>query len=165
MAEPGVPVTIGRRPGGSPPVTELGRTLGESVGAMVRYLVSVIDREDRLEVGTGEWKASFTVDDEARRASVTESVLRSLRLAAEPVNFAILRALAAGTGRSVDAIAAEVGMARPAVDERISDLVSAGLVSKIPEAAQVVGSEAAVAFVAVVEEAVAVADRVLGEPA
>ncbi len=130
---------------------------------MLRYLVSVIDREDRLEVGTGEWKASFTADADAADRSVTESVLRSLRLAAEPANFAILQALASGTGRSLAAVAAETGLPRPALDERISDLVSAGLVSKIPEAAQVVGTEAASAIVAVVAEAVRVGTRVLGE--
>ena len=163
MVDGGVPVSIGRRPPEAGPGSELGRHLGDSVGGMLRYLVAVIDREDRLEVGTGEWKATFAADPDARRRSVTESVLRTLRLAAEPANFAILEALADGTGRPIDAVAADVGLPRPAVDERISDLVSAGLVSKIPEAAQVVGTEAASAFVAVVTEAVRVGEARLGE--
>lgn len=163
MAESGVPVSIGRRSDVDATDTDLGRRLGESVGGMLRYLVGVIDREDRLEVGTGTWRASFATDPEARHRSVTESVLRALRTAAEPANFAILAALAAGTGRPIDAVAADVGLPRPAVDERISDLVSAGLVSKVPEAAQVVATEAATAFVAVVAEAVRVGERVVGE--
>ncbi len=130
---------------------------------MLRYLVAVIDREDRLEVGSGAWKASFVGDLEARRRSVTEAVLRALHMAADATNFAILQALADGTGRPVDAIAADVGLPRPAVDQRISDLVSAGLVSKVPEAAQVVATEAATVFVAVVAEAVRVGELALGD--
>ena len=36
--------------------------LGMDVAGMLRYQIGVIDREDRLESGTGNWKETFRED-------------------------------------------------------------------------------------------------------
>lgn len=162
MADGAVPVEIAPRGGAEffPP-GDVAEPLGVGVAGMLRYLAAVLDREDRLEAGTGQWKASFAADAADRRATVRESVLRALRIAVEPACYRILEELSAGA-RSGPALAEATGLGRLALAERVSDLVSAGLAAKVPEADQVAGTPAGAAVVRLVQGAVDAGDRELG---
>jgi hypothetical protein len=131
----------------------LASMLGDNAAQVLRHHMSVMDREDRLESGTGEWRQTFVDDEEARTAAVEQAVLRALRTALDPVNFQILDRLRGNLGIPIDELAEYVGLLRLPLAERLGDLVSAGLVSKIPEANQVAGSPLAAALVDLVERA------------
>lgn len=121
---------------------------------MVRYMMGVIDREDRLESGTGGWLAGIVDDAAALERSVLDSVLRALRLACDSRNFELLVALAEQGHATMEALEERTGLDRPSVAERVADLTSAGLVVKNPEAGQVSITEAGRAVVGLVGEAV-----------
>ncbi|MEE8406227.1 MAG: hypothetical protein V3S32_03670 [Acidimicrobiia bacterium] len=159
MAEGSTPVSIGKQPD---PVDGLSLILGQSAADILRLHMSVIDREDRLESGTGEWLSSFRSDAGQRVAASRESVLRALRMASDATNFRILQSLTDGVGTPVSKIAQASGLTRLALAERIGDLVSAGLASKIPEANQVAGVPAGAALVRLVESAASQAAADLG---
>ncbi|MFV1961587.1 MAG: hypothetical protein ACC658_07110 [Acidimicrobiia bacterium] len=159
MAEGSTPVSIGKRPD---PVDGLGLILGQSAADILRLHMSVIDREDRLESGTGQWLSSFRSDEEKRVATTRESVLRALRMASDATNFRILQSLTDGVGTPIENLAQASGLSRLALAERIGDLVSAGLASKIPEANQVAGVPAGAALVQLVESAASHASADLG---
>lgn len=161
LAEGSTPVSIGKRP--EPDDDVLGRILGQSASDIMRLHISVIDREDRLESGTGEWLTSLRADSGKRRAASEESVLRALRMASDATNFRILQSLTDGIGTPVDKIAEESGLNRLALAERLGDLVSAGLATKLPEANQVAGVPAGAALVRLVESATAHASAGLSE--
>jgi hypothetical protein len=127
--------------------------LGDAAAQVLRLHMSAIDREDRLESGTGEWRRTFVDDETARTAAVEEAVRRALRTALDPVNFAILGRLRDNIGIPIEELSEAMGLGRLPLAERIGDLVSAGLVSKIPEANQVAGSPLAAALVGLVEKA------------
>jgi len=155
LPDRGVPVSI--RPTRTPDAA--GASLGHDVAAAVRYHARVLDREDRLEAGTGMWLDGFRADPDERTTTLREAVLRALRLCSEPATFAILEALAEGEGRSPSELEALIGLPRVAVAERVGDLVSAGLAAKIPEANQVVGTAGGIGLVELVLGAVAAASE------
>jgi len=124
--------------------------------------MAVIDREDRLESGTGEWKAGVLADSDARLEAAESAVLRALRMAADATNFSILKALSDGIGTPVDELCGATGLGRLELAERLGDLVSAGLAAKVPEANQVAGVPAGAALVELVANASARAARDLG---
>jgi len=139
------------------------RALGREVAAVVRYRMAVLDREDRLESGSGTWLASFRGDAAIRAATLREVTLRTLRIGFEERAFRLLEALDDATGRSMADLAAEVGLPRLAAAEVVADLVSAGLAVRVPEADQVRGTAAGGALVALVRLAAEVAGRELEE--
>jgi hypothetical protein len=155
-------VTIGERTDAR--VTpDLASMLGDTAAQVLRLHMSVIDREDRLESGTGEWRRTFVDDGAARTAAVEEAVVRALRTALDPVNFSILGRLRDNVGTPIEELSEATGLGRLPLAERIGDLVSAGLVSKIPEANQVAGSALAAALVGLVERAGKVGGDQLGQ--
>ena len=147
-----VPVDLPRRESVEP----LGRAVGHAAAGMLDYLIGVIDREDRLESGSGTWRTEFARDDAAAPEAVRGSALRLLRLAADADNFALLELIVGDEGASLGDLSTRLGSGRLPLAERVSDLVSAGLVVKIPEADQVHPTEAAEAIVRVVHDAVRV---------
>lgn len=153
-----VPVSLGARP--APPIGPATR-LGEGVAGMVRYMMGVIDREDRLESGTGAWLGDIVGDPGALERSVRDSVLRALRLACDSRNFDLLATLAEADNAPMESLGTRTGLDRPSVAERVGDLTSAGLVTKIPEAGQVAITEAGRAVVGLVGEAVDAGTRAL----
>jgi hypothetical protein len=159
LAEEPIPVSIGKPPEAS----VLASILGQSAADVLRLHLSVIDREDRLESGTGEWKAGLVADAAARGAAAEASVLRALHMASDASNFRILQALTDGVGTPIEAISAVTGMGRLELAERIGDLISAGLAAKIPEANQVAGVPAGSALVELVTNAAEQAARDLGK--
>ena len=162
MAEAATPVAIGRPkvPGG-----DLSKTLGASAADVLRLHIAVIDREDRLESGTGEWLSAFSGDAATRKKAAVESVLRALRMASDSSNYAILRTLTDGVGTPIEELVAVTGLSRPALAERLGDLVSAGLAAKIPEANQIAGVPAGAAIVEVVTAAAEHASSTLARDA
>lgn len=155
LADTSIPVTIGKAPSDKAIGTsdDLARILGESAADVMSLYLSVIDREDRLESGTGEWLSSFKGEPEESKAAARESVLRALRMASDATNYRILQSLSDGVGTPVEDLVRATGLGRLALAERLGDLVSAGLAAKLPEANQVVGVPAGAAIVRMVEEA------------
>jgi len=145
-------VSIGKQ-SAKPSETDLGRILGLTAADVIRLHMSVIDREDRLESGTGSWLSSFAGDGTVRSAAARESVLRSVHTATDATNFLILSSLSEGVGTPIETIERVTGLSRLPLAERIGDLVSAGLAVKIPEANQVAGTPAGTAIVGLVNSA------------
>lgn len=152
MADSSVPVSIGKTPDPSPS-DDLARILGDSASDMMSLYLSVIDREDRLESGTGEWLTAFKGEPGQRESAARETVLRALRMASDATNYRILVALSDGIGTPIGDLIRTTGLDRLSLAERIGDLVSAGLAAKLPEANQVVGVPAGSAIVRMVEAA------------
>ncbi|MEA1902935.1 MAG: hypothetical protein U9N56_05345 [Actinomycetota bacterium] len=157
MAENSIPVTIGKTP--PPDSDDLARTLGMSVADVMGLYMSVIDREDRLESGTGGWLFAFRGDPGEGKAAARESVLRALRMASDATNYRILQSLTNGIGTPTEDVVRATGLDRVALAQRLGDLVSAGLAAKLPEANQIVGVPAGAAIVRMVEAA---ADQAAG---
>ena len=153
MADRPVPVTVGRSRRAEPAGT-LGRALGDAAAETLSHLIDVVDREDRLESGTGRFRRELSSDERSRRRTVEEAVLRSLRMASDPVNYHILETLTGSGQASTAELGRSLGLPRLAVEERISDLVSAGLAAKVFSAGQVAGTEAGAALVEMVRQAV-----------
>ena len=137
------------------------RAIGLDVAAVLRYQISVLDREDRLESGTGAWKESFRGDPTERLLAARESVLRTLQIASNPECFSILEALREPENLTTVQLSDGTGMGRLTLQERIGDLVSAGLVSKVPEADQVVITSGGAALIEMATRAAAIAAREL----
>ena len=159
MADNSTPVSIGKTP---PAADELARILGESAADVMDLYLSVIDREDRLESGTGEWLSGFRNEPDQQEAAARQSVLRALSMAADATNFGILQSLRDGVGTPVEDLVEATGLSRVSLAERIGDLVSSGLAAKLPEANQVVGTPAGAALVRLVEDAATHATKRLG---
>jgi hypothetical protein len=169
LAEKAIPVSISRSPRSDSALAEralaekalaepsgkLASSLGQTAFALLSYLIGVIDREDRLESGTGLFKQELSDDPEARRRAVEDSVLRTLGMAVDPVNFHILEILAGSTHATTSFLSANIGLPRLAVEERISDLVSAGLAAKVFASGQVAATDIGGALVGLIREAVA----------
>ncbi len=102
--------------------------IAAGVADRLRLLALSIDRLDRLESGSGEWLGGF-VETELPEASV-ELALRALRTAADPLNFALLQALAADESRYMGQLVESVGLGRLALTERLNDLIQVGLASR-----------------------------------
>lgn len=148
----------------TPEVDDLtARAVGREVASIVTYHLSVLDREDRLESGTGEWRQSFMDDAADRLATAQGSVLRTLQMAVDERYFGILEALAGPGHLKTGDLATRVDVGRLTLQERVSDLVSAGLAAKVPEADQVSISSAGAAVVELVHGAAAVAARDMRE--
>ena len=137
------------------PSGKLASSLGQAAFALLSYLIGVIDREDRLESGTGLFKQELSDDPEARRRAVEDSILRTLRMAVDPVNFHILEILARSSQATTSLLSASIGLPRLAVEERVSDLVSAGLAAKVFASGQVAATDIGGALVGLIREAVA----------
>ncbi len=159
-ADDPTPLTIGRvppqnRPGELTKPGDSAEPIGRSVAGMLRHLIAVLDREDRLESGTGEWLTEFRTGGDARIASVREGVLRALRLAGDGTNFRILEELAVSESVTRSRLAERLGLTELSVSERVGDLVSAGLAVKVSEANQITGTSAGLALTEWVHRAAA----------
>lgn len=150
MAKGSIPVSIGKTPASS---DDLARILGESAADVLGLYLSVIDREDRLESGTGEWLNTFRGEPDQQEEATRQSVLRALRTATDATNYRVLQLLGGGGGVPVEDLVRASGLSRLTLAERIGDLVSAGLAAKLPEANQVVGTPAGSAIVRTIEMA------------
>ncbi len=140
------------------PSDALARHLGEGSAALLGHLIAVADREDRLEAGSGEWKQRLG-DAETRQAARL-SVLRALATSCIPSNFEVLEAVVGGA-TTPDALVAATALERLALSERIGDLVSCGMLVKLPERGAILASASGTEVVRVVHEATDVAASAL----
>lgn len=147
----------------APEEDSTARAIGRDVAGVLRYQIAVIDREDRLESGTGDWKESFRADVTSRDLAARESVLRTFQIAANPECYSILEALREPQNLTTSQLVEATGLGKLTLQERTADLVSAGLASKVPEADQVVCTAAGSAIVDLLDRAVAVASHELAE--
>lgn len=152
MAEGGVPLQIQRTREDDP----TARAIGMDVAGVLRYQISVLDREDRLESGTGNWKNDFRSDSAERGLAARESVLRTMQIASNPECFSILEALHGSENLSTGQLVEATGLGRLPLQERIGDLVSAGLASKVPEADQVLITSGGHAVMELINRAISV---------
>jgi hypothetical protein len=139
--------------------------IGLGVAGMLRYQIAVLDREDRLESGTGDWREDFAGDADKRRDAAGASVLRAVQMAVAGDYYEILDALYDDGHLKTPDIAVLLDIGPLTVQERVSDLVSAGLANKIPEANQVAITPSGAAVVTLIRGATGVADRDLREGA
>lgn len=139
------------------------RALGLDVAGILWYQIDVLDRENRLEVGTGAWKKSFQDDPTARHLAARESVLRTFQIASNPECFSILEALHGAENLTTNQLTEATGLGRLTLQERVGDLVSCGLASKIPEADQVAITSGGQAMAELVRRAIAVTAHNLAE--
>jgi hypothetical protein len=157
LAEGGVPLQIQR----ARDEDLAARAIGLDVAGVLRYQIGVLDREDRLESGTGDWKATFQSDSTEREIAARESVLRTIQIASNPECFSILEALHGSENLSTGQLIEATGLGRLSLQERVGDLVSAGLASKVPEADQVLITSGGHAVTELINRAVSVATREL----
>ena len=155
MAERTTPVSITRAPRLEPP-EQLASAIGDTAAGILSHLIDVVDREDRLESGSGRFRQDLAADDAGRRQAVEDAVLRALRMAADPINYRILDSLADSGQSTTTALGQQLGLPRLAIEERISDLVSAGLAAKVFSSGRVSGTDAGAALVALIRQAVGV---------
>lgn len=161
MAESTVPMPERLDP---PPEEDLAaRAIGLDVAGMIRYQMAVLDREDRLESGTGAWREAFIGDSEERSRAATASVLRTIAMAVTSGYYEILDALYDTGHLKMPDIAARLGIGELTLQERVSDLVSAGLANKVPEANQAAITPSGAAIVTLTRGAANIAARDLRE--
>ena len=119
--------------------------LSSALALRLRDIARMLDRLDRLESGTGEWLTSQ--DDAALKEAAREMTLRALRIAADPINFAILAHLAAHSSSPLADLETATGLGRLALSERVSDLVQVGLAGHNIDTDQVQATRAGAALV------------------
>ena len=102
--------------------------LSSALALRLRDIARMLDRLDRLESGTGEWLTAQ--DDAALKEAAREMTLRALRVAADPINFAILNHLATHSSVPLADLETTTRLGRLALSERVSDLVQVGLAGR-----------------------------------
>jgi hypothetical protein len=157
LAEGGIPLQIQR----AREEDLTARAIGLDVAGVLRYQISVLDREDRLESGTGSWKSDFRTDSTERKLAARESVLRTIQIASNPECYSILEALHRSENLATGQLVEATGLGRLTLQERVGDLVSAGLASKVPEADQVLITSGGHALAELLNAAVGVTAREL----
>ncbi len=114
-----------------------------------------------LESGTGEWRQSFGTDADAQRVAAKESVLRSMQIASNPECYRIIEVLRRSENLRTGQLVELTGLGRVTLNERVGDLVSAGLVAKVPEADQVRITSGGSALADLISRAASIAAREL----
>jgi hypothetical protein len=127
--------------------------LGAALGQRVRHVAAAVRRLDGLDAGRNGPEASQPV-----AADIREFVLRALRIAADRDSDAMLRAVAAGTGDTVE-LAQLTGRPRLALWETVGDLVQAGLLERDPLSDGARLTRAGAAMLALVDELVAAGEE------
>lgn len=111
------------------PADKLIANVSGGLAGRLYSLVTALDRLDRLESGSGTWLADF--DSPELTEAATELTLRALRTIAEPTNFMLLEALAAGDSHSLSYLIETTGLGRLVLSERLNDLVQVGLAARL----------------------------------
>lgn len=108
---------------------DLINQIAGGLAGRLRALVLTQDRLDRLESGSGQWRAGFVHEELADSASFL--TLRVLHTVGDPTNFAILQLLATEDSQTIPTLIAEIGVGRLVLSERLNDLVQVGLVTRL----------------------------------
>lgn len=126
---------------------EVAEVLAEALWARLRSLWLAADRLDRLPENRGVESPEVARPDLLAR----EFVLRLLRVAADPVNYAIARRLTEQPSVALTELATSLGLPRLAVMERVADLVQVNLAARSLVGDQVNATAATAALVELVE--------------
>lgn len=111
------------------PTDQFITNMAGGVAGRLRSLVAALDRLDRLESGSGAWLAGFAAEELPGAAA--ELVLRALRIAADPANYTMLKALAAENSCALNSLIEITGLKRLVLSERLNDLVQVGLAARL----------------------------------
>lgn len=134
-------------------MSESNDKIGEGLWARLRNVLIALDRLDRLETANDfvDWVETFQRDDAQIEATARDWVLRALHIATDPLNYAILRALAESDGLSSAQLMQTTRLARVELTERVKDLAQAGFVAQEMESETVQATPAAEGVVAFIE--------------
>jgi hypothetical protein len=134
-------------------MAESSNELVEGLWARLRNTLIALDRMDRLESANEfvGWVEAFQRDDAQIDVTTREWLLRALRLAADPLNYQILRALQDSDGMIIAELMRLTHASRVDLTERIKDLAQSGFVAQALESDGVQGTRAAAGLVAWVE--------------
>lgn len=98
------------------------------------------------------WIQTLVENEGEREKAVREFTLRAFRRGSEPINHWILRTAEANNAVSVDELEAELGISKPAVSERVNDLVQVGLLERNVDGDRVQSTVLTAGFVGMVDE-------------
>jgi hypothetical protein len=135
--------------------------LGKALGARLAEIRAAMDRYDAFAFRPGEEPRGDGSPAGADDTAARDFVLTALRVASDPLSYALLRRMAAGDTTLAD-LGATAGLPRLAVWERLSTLVAAGLARRSLEADSAGLTPAGAILVALVEEATAAATEAAG---
>lgn len=145
--------------------------MAQGLADRVRNLLRALDRQDRLETAQTfvGWLGRQITEGQLAESS-EEVLLRTLRVAGDPVNFRLLTQLDPLEASEVPALMEQLGLGRVAVSERVNDLVQAGLASRDMVSDQIRGTALAAGIVTWVrdladESATRVGDQLRAETA
>ena len=124
--------------------------IAAGLAGRLRSLAIVLDRLDRLESGSGVWLADFKAKELPQAAQMM--TLRVLGTAADPANYAILKALASGESHKIGDLIAVTGHGRLPLSERLNDLVQVGLASRLIDTDHAQITAAGAALVDLIDE-------------
>jgi len=148
-------------------MSEISAAIAEDLWQRFRLLAMVLDRADRFvgmsaagvptenqsgEQGSERWLQSLAENHDEVRAIAGDLVLRALRVALEPTNFAILLKLREQPAVSLPDLVQATQLNRLSLSERVNDLIQVGLAVKDVQTGQVQGTKAAEALVDFVQQ-------------
>jgi hypothetical protein len=148
-------------------MSKISADIAEDLWLRFRLLAMVLDRADRFvgisaagvpaenqsgEQGSERWLQSLAKNPDEVRAIAGDLVLRALRVALEPTNFAILLKLREQPAVSLPELLQATQLNRLSLNERINDLIQVGLAVKDVQTSQVQGTKAAEALVDFVQQ-------------
>ncbi len=150
-----VQVAVGRNLESERRDSDSARTeIVEGLWARLRNVLIALDRVDRLATTTGfeGWIEAFQREDAQMDATAREWVLRAMRIACDPLNYKILRAIQSADGTRVAQVMEQTRMARVELAERVKDLAQVGLVAQDLETESVQATRAGAGVIALMEE-------------
>lgn len=124
--------------------------LAQTMAYRLRDISRLLDRLDRLEAGSGNWLNEQ--DEESLAQSALGMTLRTLRLAADTHNYAILKHLAKQDTSPVAKVQELLQLDRMTLSERLNDLVQVGLVIREIDTDHVQISDAGKVMVALITQ-------------
>lgn len=149
-------------------LSEFPTVIAEDLWQRFRLLAMVIDRTDSFvgmsaagvpsenqsgEQGPERWLQSLAKNHDEVRAIAGDLVLRALRAALEPTNFAILLKLREQPAVPLSDLEQATQLNRLSLSERVNDLIQVGLAVKDVQTGQVQGTKAAEAMVEFLQHA------------
>ncbi len=141
----------------APDPDDITPRIAAGIAGRLRALVISLDRLDRLESGSGEWRARFEQHELPEAA--LELTLRGLRTAADPLNFTILRTLCAAESHSLNALIEATGLGRLPLSERLNDLVQVGMAVRLIDTDHAQITPAGAGMVQLIETLASLAQR------
>lgn len=124
--------------------------LAQTMARRLRDIARMLDRLDRLEVGSGSWLSEQ--DEENLATSALGMTLRTFRVAADSHNFQILKHLAERDTSPVSKVQDMIQLDRMTLSERLNDMVQVGLIVREIDTDHVQISSAGKAMVTIIAQ-------------